>query len=478
MSNSEQKTNEGKAGIVLNRMYAGDYLSTNLGHEVINMFATDKGEHYLYLNPYGSFDRKHYGKIGYMLLVKYHSKDVFEVLGKAEGLEEVMGKEVLYKKDYKMVNYDIFKAQKNYIEGNKIIYGEKSLIELFSDAEQQNIFVTYKARTVYRRKEETKIFICFNKTGNIPTEEDKETKIYLSNLNQAKQSLKQYIYPNNEDDYHQLMKLIIDEKGCWWEKEPVKSVKEEIKKENEKQIHREVSIFDICGIQNNENLFSNALKYFMEQYPQLWQILFKRYNINLNDKFSVMREEDATIDDKDWEQNNGCGGGRIDLLIRDEKNIIVIENKIKSDINTKKSDITPKKPNVEELNANVNESNTHATMANITQLDRYVNYTKWLTTQGGTGKTKKLDIGKNRFYFILAPNYNVPENTMNGLYKVITYRELYKFLDSRTEVKEDINFKAFINAMQRHTNDNENDYLYYDMLEKFARRIKEAENEK
>ncbi len=28
-------------GIVLNRMYVGDYLSSNLGHEVINLYQAD-----------------------------------------------------------------------------------------------------------------------------------------------------------------------------------------------------------------------------------------------------------------------------------------------------------------------------------------------------------------------------------------------------------------------------------------------------
>ena len=47
-----------KKGIVLNRMYTGSYLSTNLGHEVINMFQADNGKHYLYLNDKGNFDKK------------------------------------------------------------------------------------------------------------------------------------------------------------------------------------------------------------------------------------------------------------------------------------------------------------------------------------------------------------------------------------------------------------------------------------
>ena len=45
----------GKNGIVLNRMYTGSYLSSNLGHEVINMFQADDENYYLYLNAKGNF---------------------------------------------------------------------------------------------------------------------------------------------------------------------------------------------------------------------------------------------------------------------------------------------------------------------------------------------------------------------------------------------------------------------------------------
>ena len=60
-----------KSGIVLNRMYTGSYLSTNLGHEVINMFQDDNGRHYLYLNAKGNYNEIHEGQISDMLLVRY-----------------------------------------------------------------------------------------------------------------------------------------------------------------------------------------------------------------------------------------------------------------------------------------------------------------------------------------------------------------------------------------------------------------------
>ena len=49
--------NDSKKTIVLNRLYAGRYLSTHLGHEVINMFQADNGKHYLYLNA-NNWERK------------------------------------------------------------------------------------------------------------------------------------------------------------------------------------------------------------------------------------------------------------------------------------------------------------------------------------------------------------------------------------------------------------------------------------
>ena len=68
---------------------------------------------------------------------------------------------------------------------------------------------------------------------------------------------------------------------------------------------------------------------------------------------------------------------------------------------------------------------------------------------------------------------------MNKKYKVITYRELYDFLKVRkSKSKVDANFDDFLDAMRRHTHYNVNDYLYYEMLEKFIRRINEVEAEK
>ena len=441
MSNKEQKPNEGKA-IVLNRMYVGDYLSTNLGNEVINMFQADNGNHYLYLNAYGNFGKSHFGQIGYMLLVKYHAEGMFEVIGKAEGLMDVEGADATLKQDYKAVNPSISKAQTEYIEKENITYGGVPVRKIFNDAEQQNIFITYKADRLF--KPNRRIFIGYGV----------EADVVLTGYKQAKTSLKTYIYPegtfagdqkreNIEEkklDYKKLYDLI-EQDNLWIES------KECINDDLLKIKSREVSIFDICQIQNDENRFSYALAYFMTQpqYKKLWQNFFKQYGIKLGDNYTVTREESAKIEDNDWDHATKSSGGRIDLLIRDEKNIIVIENKIKSDINSIEGDSEGE------------------------QLGRYYNYVSWSTQVG------KPDEGREPRFLILTPNYNPPHiksKDMEELYQVITYGDLHKFLKGRNEVEADANFKAFFEAMHRHTHENVNDYLYYDMLEKFIRRIK------
>ena len=448
------KNTEERVGIVLNRMYVGDYLSTNLGHEVINMFQADNGGHYLYLNAYGNFGKEHYGKIGYMLLVKYHSENMFEIIGMAKGLTEVEGSNVAQHKDFKKIDENVCKAQKDYIEKEKITYGGAPLLEIFNNAEQQNVFITYKAECLY--KPIRPLFIGYVNLDDKKTDAvlNKTADVVLNGYNQAKTTLKTYVYPEGtfsgdskkekieekKNDYTKLLDLI-NRNDLWVEH------KQRIDENVLNVSMREVSIFDICQIQNDENRFSYALKYFMEKYPKLWKMFFAMYGIDLDYNYKVTREESAKIEDDKWNHTEFPSGGRIDLLIRDNNNIIVIENKIKSDINTV------------------------ATDNDKTQLDRYVNYVDWFVKN-------KCEKEPDCHFFILAPNYNCPKETMNGIYQVITYRELYNFLEITDAAKSDCNFRAFHEAMHRHIHPNVNDYLYYEMLEKFVRRINDVNERK
>lgn len=44
--------------ILLNKMFEGKYLNSNIGHEVINFIKADNSKHYVYVNPYGDVKEK------------------------------------------------------------------------------------------------------------------------------------------------------------------------------------------------------------------------------------------------------------------------------------------------------------------------------------------------------------------------------------------------------------------------------------
>ncbi|MBR5825321.1 MAG: PD-(D/E)XK nuclease family protein [Paludibacteraceae bacterium] len=421
-----QSENQSKRqGIVLNRMYAGSYLSSNLGHEVINMYQADNGHYYLYLNHHGAFAKEHVGKIEKMILVKYYSEGVVEVVGVARVLKDV------YDPREKSVDYlQILPNQEKFIKDENISYGGKCILEIFKGSDYQNVFITYKAKKIWRRKSDKRLFICFSdkKLEGLDSIEVK--------ANQAKTSLKQYFY-SDTDDFNALEKIFEDvDKEEFWEVVG----KVDVGKERDKQ---EVSLFDICQIQYDENCYSNALAYFIQKYLGLWKEFFAEKGVYIDKIDTITREE--TIKGKNY-------GGRLDICIRyvdkeQKKNIIIIENKIKSGINT--------------IGSDGDDGN---------QLTRYWEYAKGVV--GGD---------ESRIHaFILAPDYNIPKLSEDKeKWSIIKYSELYEFLETKLDVfKEDVNIKHFFYALKRHTYENVNDTLYYEMQEKFFNRINQLVEKK
>lgn len=494
--------NEGNKGIVLNRMYTGSYLSTNLGHEVINMFTADNGNHYLYLNAKGNFATGHKGQINDMLLVRYAGDNRVEVLAWANGLKEIDGAADTYQEFNK--DEKIYEKQERYINGddnNEIKYGGANLIKLFEGSGQQNIYITYHATNFYRPikpiyiqyVDESKLLYVDEKPKI--EEEGNSLNIYLSGYQFGKATLKQYIYPTthknsnykfdkrkrkNEElqtnlkkfdtkseeefiqeienrvkekrnkDWEILLQLLNPAKKKVWRKDEGNEyiiTDEEI---NSYQ-PREVSLFDVVPkLQRDENCFSDALKYFMKRDKKDWKdILQKICDNSMSDIIqnqdigainSIEREKDATIkkkSDTEEDQNSDqTKGGRIDLFIQTEKAYIVIENKIKSDINRKGDD-------------KIGED----------QLDRYRKYVESLEK-------------KPCFYFVLAPDYNKPDNVKG--YCILTYRSLMEYLKKYHENhKEEKLWSAFYDAMKRHSYSTENESLYEDMKSTFFAIIKE-----
>lgn len=549
-------------GIVLNRMYTGSYLSTNLGHEVINMFQADNGKHYLYLNAKGNFAVEHKGQISEMLLVRYDGENKVEVLAWANGLTEVPGADNTYKK-FKQ-DSAIFNMQKKYIEEANITYGNQGLIEIFGTSEQQNVYITYQAENFYRPQK--RIYIQYEVDEYKLQYEDskstieygeKDITIFLTGYQFGKATLKQYIYPNvhknsiykfdtrktvvsthsifsienrvhnkRDSDWNTLKIILNPNNNSIWNK--VDNEENKISEEliNNHEPHT-VSLFDIMPkLQHDENCFSDALKFFIKRDKDHWVMIFKTLckDYNIGSIRSVEREEDATISKKVKEQkqtsqnnedtnkqsedgNNDTTnpikqkrGGRIDLLIRTQNAYIVIENKIKSGINSKEDDAENENQldryryyvNYCILGERINKLNDENQKLKKELLEKYnsLTYENFTNEEDNIVKYIKEKLEKTpdikQYYFILAPDYNMPDKNDRKGYLPIAYsiltgitkdekdKELTgMMLKYHVKNKDENLWSAFYDAMKRHSYESENDSLYEDMKNTFFTRIKE-----
>lgn len=491
-----------KKGIVLNRMYTGSYLSSNLGHEVINMFQADNGKHYLYLNAKGNFSDSG-KKVSTMLLVRHIEKNKVEVVGMAKNLKYVESAFCTLPRDIARVNEDVRKDQL----GLQIRYGGVSIEKIFGTQGQQSVYVSYwvEPEDFYRPKFGNRLIIEFtgkSETYLVTSDESREIescdngnniKTIKLNENFASTSLHQFIL--DDDSVNKFDDICDKNLENFWECKSEMILPKDFEE-------REISLFDICQLQKDENKFSNALSYFMQKYPKLWIKFLEEYfkkKYSFGEIISVSREENAKVDGKD------NTGGRIDLLIRTENSYIIIENKIDSDIIVE---------------------------GNITQLQRYYNYVECLKEgeqnrlekyeeklkhkynkrnnqynglsdiaqqkNGGWAERwkndivileKKLEVTKSNIEklksrkvigVVLYPDYNKPDEVLLKIddfnkYNKLPYSEIYNWLkdNAKDTLSNDANFKAFYNAMKQHTFKYRSESLYEEMKEIFFSRIKE-----
>ena len=599
-----------RTGIVLNRMYTGSYLSSNLGHEVINMFQADNGKHYLYLNARGNFDKKTGEKISHMLLVRYVGENRLEILAWASELTPAPGADKSYKKfepqseirksqgyiisskereALKIENFtkEIFEAWNDEIQRDSdISYGGANLIKIFEGSEQQNIYITYRAGKFRTPTKGKRLFLEFVNDTDFYDPKKKETDasvFYFSGYLLGKTTLHQFILDDpykidkkawdsltkeldkirssyNLDEKHpkylklkallsilrkegemdnDTLKLNLEDKingrrrdSCknlyiWLETCEWVTWKEEEKRVSEKDLEdhkpREKSLFDIVPkLQRDENCFSDALKFFIDKDKDEWhQVLAKLCSdANIGHICSIKREQDATITQKsnntDKEKTKG---GRIDLLIRTENAYIVIENKIKSGINSKKDD-GQEDTQLDRYRAYVNYriiGDYIDALGDIEEIKNIKEKYNNLSTEGWKkwkedNERKSWEEELNKIYeglgmklnyikaylFILAPDYNMPNEKERKEYLPLYYSTLvgeaqkdivkdHKYLQGVAELMKEYHkehgelgkenlWTAFYDAMKRHSYDYENDSLYEDMKNTFITRIQKCKS--
>ena len=404
--------------IVISRMYAGSYLyqSNKIGAEAINLFKADNGNNYIYVNPYGYVAPRYNDKVSVVVLTRLVRSGIFEVVGIAkikDHIAKVNG--ISQEKNFEETATEIEKLD--------IKYNDFTLKDIHGNYAGT---VTFEAERVYIPKKP--IWLLDEQKHNIDT--PKNVVICKLNKKFADQSLIMYIdcYEGQKNkDIETIKSLLL--KDYWLDDDKFDwniDLKTNTIDENDKNFN----FLNIIKKENDENIFSNMLYYFFSKYHNL---------LNNFSKNVIIEREHKNID----------------LLISDEKNIVVIENKIKSGING----IIEK---TEEEKAIDNKISS--------QLKKYFDYIE----------VEKVHLNRNRYYFIFIPEYNKTLNlkdfSKGNKYKKISYKKIYEFF-SHQEIQDDKYYEEFVKALHKQSQEREKDF-YEEIKSKLIKRIKKLKETK
>ncbi len=407
-------------------MYVGNYLHEdgNIGHEIINLYKADDGNNYIYLNSMGSLGRERANYENTVLLVRPAGKSLYKVLAKATGIH-VLNEAI--KDDSKKTHQKNHSFQEQF----RVKYGGISLGDILRENKYhgdvqgvQECYMTFRAKSVLFTKEE--IFITDNK-------ELADSNIYYIRTEKGfgKQTLREFFNKETKPTSFIDLENLIKNKQLWKSKNTTKKIdeiKEEIKKNKE-----EKGFLHLIKKEYDELVFSNLISHFLKINKKMFITFAKDVlHIEADENFTLKREFK-----------------NIDILIQDSKNLIVIENKIKSDINGR-----------------------HDIYGKIvsSQLSKYYEYTQ---------KNKEYENLK-KHYFIFVPNHNrinTKKFKFGDKYKIIYYDELYRFFDQNKNAY--IQYKYFdelLIALKKHTHRYNNE-LEENMKLLFVNKIDEVRGE-
>lgn len=385
-----------KMEIVLNHMFTGDYLVENIGHEIINLYDDDKGDHYIYLCSNGKFNPREHKVPEAVILVRRPAKSrgLLEIIAVARKLTYIADPE----------NY-----QRN------VCYGGVSVDRLFaSNSKQQSICITFRAEEFLWPKSPLYLYHGTDPKEDVPINRTNKD-IHILNPFSPSRLLREY-FDETTGNFDRLNAIM---NKSAWETRDTRITEEDLAKSYP------VNSMEVYGIQHRELSFSNAFKYFLLRFPDLLSKFIDflgcpdiSINVNINrNNITVEREKYHT-----------------DILIQDDETVIVVENKIFSDINGE----TP--------------------LGN--QLSDYEK------------KVKDMIKGKKHYHFyIFVPDHNdlkIPDANRN--WRRITYSKINDFLSSEDLCcKDDPQLKDFHQAIADHS---QKDYNYSVMRKRFIREIK------
>ena len=407
--------------IIINKMYVGGYLSEgdNIGHEIINLYKADNGKNYIYLNSQGTIELSRGENSITVLLVRKFASKIYKVLAKAECIT------ILDFADSKLPRKERYKGQ----VALGLTYGGVSLVDLFNEnsyrgslEEEKNAYTTFVADRVIKPKNQIYITDDESVSGD-------NTFFIRTNKGFGKQTLREFFNENEKPESFIDLNQIIENEDLWEESNTTQVMSEVV----EPQTNPYFNFLKIIRQEDSELAFSNMFAYFFN----INKIAFSKFarkvlSIDIQTDFTIEREKK-----------------NIDLLICDKNNAIVIENKIKSSIN--------------------GIHDRHNIYSNLIQ-SQLKTYYQFVTTDAEYSK-------KTVSCFIFSPNYNhidLSKFSCGEKYSVVYYREIYHFFLENRDLYDNVPyFEDFINALQKHTMDYDNE-LEEEMQRRFQNTIYKA----
>lgn len=363
--------------VLLNKLFSGGWLDEDghIGHEIIDFLLTDDGKYFVYNNPWGACpndiwidgtkmlernsEEKYTGK--YMVLTgptKGHDFDIVYVIELEEKLHRfhTSKDENIYTSHQK----EVIQMMKNL----DIKYNGKYLNEIYG---VESLHLTFIGSKIFKT----------------------DSPIRISGLSYKFQRNKGYIYDDkNPDDYLALINKIETsiKDGSLSPFIPRKA-----DQMNARFLNTNKTFFDLAGIQDSEQAYTNILKNILEQGDLLKEFC---------NRFRCNRPFDSTGHFMVFKETKVVNG-RMDVCAESKNQRIVIENKVLSGLNG----IRP-------------EDNT-------SQLSTYFNW----------AKKKSFD----PLCFAIVPNYRINEikreiivedPKMESVYILVSYGDLAGFIEA------------------------------------------------
>ena len=396
---------------IFNKIFTGSYLEHNLGHELINFIKTENNERYVYINPWGERSKKAAESTEYAL-------HIMGITYETEKYYELVAVSKIKKEDESIYDRDV-RIEKMNSKNKNLIFEGHHLCDIFTDSKAH--VYSFAAEKFYIPKNGIRIFFKVNvEEDTIPSEPEVLYKDEKTNNTIYKISVK--CNPQRNRCYSKTIdKTVLKDLV-----EPGKYLEEN---NDNIVLDKDEQCFAVISDRTNlEDSTSNQIAYFLNRDKNILNSFIDLINKHLTDDkiskkeiFEIKREDD-----------------HVDLLLVSDKHVIVIENKIDSNINGEK-----------ESNKEQKESQLSSYYKSVTEDKRF----EWIDKS-------------NIHFFILQPQYSsitrekLNDEYLNGKeYEIIYYDELYSELrnlkynpygnkDAGNQEKRDFLFEQFIESLK------------------------------